>query len=106
MQELIQELIEEIKRLTEQLQDQNGQLERQSEQLAALRKEIAEKDALIVALTKRIEELTHRKNSGNSSVPPSKDGYHKPAPKSLREKSGKKTGRTGRTQGEGNENRP
>jgi transposase len=89
MQELIQELIEEIKRLTEQLQDQNGQLQKQSEQLAALRKEIAEKDALIVALTKRIEELTHRKNSGNSSVPPSKDGYHKPAPKSLREKSGK-----------------
>ena len=69
MQELIQELIEEIKRLTEQLQ-------KQSEQLTALRKEIVEKDALIVALTKRIEELTHRKNSGNSSVPPSKDGYH------------------------------
>ena len=57
-----------------------------------MRKEIAEKDALIVALTKRIEELTHRKNSGNSSVPPSKDGYHKPAPRSLREKSGKKPG--------------
>ena len=92
MQELIQELIEEIKRLTEQLQDQNGQLQKQSEQLAALRKEIAEKDALIVALTKRIEELTHRKNSGNSSVPPSKDGYHKPAPRSLRAKSGKKPG--------------
>ena len=53
MQELIQELIEEIKRLTEQLQDQNGQLQKQSEQLAALRKEIAEKDALIVALTNR-----------------------------------------------------
>ena len=45
MQELIQELIEEPKRLTEQLQ-------RQSEQLTALRKEIAEKDALIAALTK------------------------------------------------------
>ena len=85
MQELIQELIEEIKRLTEQLQQQN-------EQLTALRKEIAEKDALNAALTKRIEELTHRKNSGNSSVPPSKDGYHKPAPKSLWEKSGKKPG--------------
>ena len=85
MQELIQGLIEEIKRLTEQLQQR-------SEQLTALRKEIAEKDALIAALTKRIEELTHRKNSRNSSVPPSKDGYHKPAPKSLREKSGKRPG--------------
>ena len=52
MQELIQELIEEPKRLTEQLQQQNEQLQRQSEQLTALRKEIAEKDALIAALTK------------------------------------------------------
>jgi hypothetical protein len=92
MQELVQGLIEEIKRETEQIQVQSEQLQMQSEQLTALRKEIAERDALIAELTKRIEELTHRKNSGNSSVPPSKDGYHKPAPKSLREKSGKKPG--------------
>lgn len=92
MQELVQGLIEEIKRVTEQIQLQSEQLQMQSEQLAALRKEIAEKDALIAALTKRIEELTHKKNSGNSSIPPSKDGYHKPAPKSLREKSGKRPG--------------
>ena len=32
------------------------------------------------------------KNSSNSSKPPSSDGYDKPAPKSMREKTGKKVG--------------
>lgn len=45
-------------------------------------------------LTERVnylEEL-HSKNSHNSSKPPSSDGYRKPAPKSQRKKSGKKSG--------------
>ena len=85
MEEMIQELIQQIQKMSEQLQQQN-------EQLTKLREEIAAKDAQIAALTKKIEELTHKKNSGNSSMPPSKDGYQKPAPKSLREKSGRKAG--------------
>jgi transposase len=45
-------------------------------------------------LAKRVEELEHRfeQNSGNSSKPPSSDGYTKPSPKSQRKKTGRKSG--------------
>ena len=46
----------------------------------------------IAALTARIEELTHKKNSGNSSKPLSSERLYKPVPKSLRTKSGKSAG--------------
>lgn len=48
----------------------------------------------ITVLEDRITELESQlnKNSHNSSKPPSSDGYTKPAPKSLREKTGKKPG--------------
>jgi len=59
--------------------------------------ESLEKDQLIdiiLQLFARIESLEAKlnTNSGNSSKPPSQDGYNKPAPKSLRAKSGKKPG--------------
>jgi transposase len=56
---------------------------------------------IIILMTKEIERLTAKvselegrlnTNSGNSSKPPSQDGFDKPAPKSLRTKSGKKPG--------------
>ena len=49
---------------------------------------------IILELVKRIAELEAqmKTNSGNSSKPPSTDGYNKPAPKTLLEKSGKKPG--------------
>ena len=55
---------------------------------------ISQMSAKIDELQKTIRELTERvnKNSRNSSKPPSSDGYSKPNPKSLREKSGKKQG--------------
>ena len=49
---------------------------------------------IILELVKRIAELEAqmKTNSGNSSKPPSTDGYNKPTPKTLREQSGKKPG--------------
>ena len=54
-----------------------------------------EKDALIVALLERIEELERRLglNSANSGKPPSSDGFKKPARiTNQREKTGRKSG--------------
>jgi len=50
--------------------------------------------AQVARLTARVAELEARlgMNSANSSKPPSSDGYAKPTPKSLREKSGRKPG--------------
>lgn len=48
----------------------------------------------VFALVARIEELEDQvaKNSSNSGKPPASDGYEKPAPKSRRTRSGKKSG--------------
>ena len=48
--------------------------------------------AKIDELLRQIDELTHKKNSRNSSALPSGDGYSEPAPKSQRKSSGAKPG--------------
>lgn len=99
MEKMFNQLLQQMKELTGQLQyqsvqlqQQSTQLQQQTEQLTELQEIIAAKDAQIAALTARIEELTHKKNSGNSSKPPSSERLNKPAPKSLRTKSGKSAG--------------
>jgi transposase len=47
-------------------------------------------ETVVIKLEARIKELEHKKDSKNSSIPPSKDENRKT--KSLRKKSGKKTG--------------
>lgn len=63
-------------------------------EVVRLKQEIANRDAVILSLQETVKELTRRTkmNSANSSKPPSSDGYNKPKPKSLREKTGRKPG--------------
>ena len=72
-QEIISALREEIRVL--------------KEELAQTRELLKEKDAVIAELKEQL-----RKNSQNSSKPPSSDGYRKPRPVSNREKTGRKAG--------------
>ena len=55
---------------------------------------VQQQEQTIQALTVRIEALENQlaKNSSNSGKPPSSDGYKKPAPRSLRQVSGKPSG--------------
>ncbi|WP_051942335.1 IS66 family transposase [Streptacidiphilus rugosus] len=66
----------------------SGRLERALDELAGVRTELVEAKARILDLEVRLGQ-----NSTNSSKPPSADGLAKPAPKSLREKSGRGPGR-------------
>jgi transposase len=65
------------------------------ELLAERDAEVAELRALVADLQARVAELAARagQNSKNSSKPPSSDGLGKPAPKSLRKKTGRRPGR-------------
>jgi len=64
-------------------------------EIAALRARVAEAEGLVADLRERVAELAARvgQNSSNSSKPPSSDGLGKPAPKSLRQKTGRRPGR-------------
>jgi transposase len=64
--------------------------------IAALRAQVAERDAVIEALLVRVEALEARlgKSSKNSSKPPSTDNpFTKPSPRSLRGRSGRRPGK-------------
>ena len=70
------------------------ELSRREELLLLARCKPEEAADLMLALENKVRELEGRLklNSTNSSKPPSSDGLQKPAPKSLREKSGRKPG--------------
>ena len=73
---------EQYKVLIQMLMEQNA---RQAIQIRELTARIDE-------LLEQLEAKNHKKNSRNSSAPPSSDGYAKPAPKSQRKSSGAKPG--------------
>ena len=64
-------------------------------QLLAQAAQVDELQALVADLRAQVADLAARvkQNSKNSSKPPSSDGLGKPAPKSLRKKTGRKPGR-------------
>jgi len=78
-------------RLRELLEERDAEIAELRAQLAEfgeLREQVAVLQAQVADLAARV-----RQNSKNSSRPPSSDGLGKPAPKSLRAKTGRKPGR-------------
>ena len=84
-------MIEMLEKRIAELIQRVESLERENRELRA---QLAEKDVVIAMQAARIKELEEqlRKNSQNSSKPPSSDGYKKPRPVSNREKTGRKPG--------------
>ena len=83
--EMIALLEGQVRLLKENMARADEQANELRQEIAALRKEVDEKQAIIDA-------LTHKKNSANSSTPPSAERFKKNKTESLREASGKKPG--------------
>jgi transposase len=75
-------------RLRELLAERNARITEQDAEIAALREVLAGLQSQVEVLAAQVKA-----NSRNSSKPPSSDGLAKPAPKSLRGKTGRKPGR-------------
>src|ERR1700691_2423352 len=75
-------------RLRELLAERDERVAAQDAEIAVLREALAGLQSRVADLTAQVNS-----NSRNSSRPPSSDGLAKPAPKSLRGKSGRKPGR-------------
>ena len=78
-------LRQEVARLRQVIPEQNWMI-------ADLRKIVEEQKTVIADLRKQLHEHENKKNSSNSSTPPSQDPFRPKKTSSLRERSGKKPG--------------
>lgn len=87
-------MIAEIRKLTETIRTLASTVKTLQDKIDEQTKLLEEQNQIILQKDAENAELKRRlgMNSGNSSKPPSSDGYKKPAPKSLREKTGRKSG--------------
>ncbi len=90
----LDQLIDTVNRQTETINNQTETINNQTEVINQLREELDSKtheNETLQEINKKLKEQL-RKNSKNSSKPPSSDGFKKPKPKSLRKSSGKAPG--------------
>src|SRR5258707_13598267 len=84
---------EENQRLREQVAQRDAKMQQQETLLCQQSQQMQQMQAQIAALTQQVKDLQDRlaKDSHNSSLPPSSDRFVR-QPKSLRQKSEKKSG--------------
>ena len=87
MEELVQVLLQKLEEKDQVIASLQAAISSLQNTISSMQTSMDEMNQVIAALKEQL-----KKNSNNSSKPPSSDGYRKPAPKSLRESSGKKQG--------------
>ncbi len=96
MSKVLQDMTAEMRLMRETINQQYAKIAKLNRNIEALNRQIRKKDETIVKLTERLSKYEkQKKNSGNSSTPPSKEGMKDEIvrrTKTLRKPSGRKPG--------------